>query len=205
MWYVVVFRKGDTIVAIKQLTTKGNIWKCNNGYWGGSIRYIDEKGIRRRKGFGAKTKKEILIKIKNYKLQFQKEVEETDETKKKIKESMQKWLETFKYPSIERTSYDRIEFVARNYIYPNLGDKRIINITATDLHEILVQMMQKGYSHTTVKKVYCLMNEYFRYLYSEDLIPKNPMKNVNMIKKDNFLAAQGKDIIATRDSITIFK
>ena len=188
---------------IKQLTTKGNVWKRTDGYWNGDIRYIDEKGNQRRKCFGARTKKEILIKLQGYKLQFQEEVDEAEGKTLTLKKSMKTWLETFKYTSVETTTYDRNEFTAKEYIYPILGDKYIVNITAADVHEILVRMMQKGYSHSTVKKVYSLMNQYFRYIYSEDLIPKNPMKNVRMIKKDIFLSAQGKDDLPTRDSITI--
>ena len=47
--------------------------------------------------------------------------------------------------------------------------------------------MDKNYAYTTVKKAYVVLNEYFRYLYTEGLITKNPMDNVEMIKKANFL------------------
>ena len=35
---------------------------------------------------------------------------------------MQSWLELFKFPSVERTTYDRCECTARNQIYPLLGE-----------------------------------------------------------------------------------
>lgn len=191
-------------MAFKQLASKGKVRKRKDGYWCSEIRYLDENGIRKRKTFGSKTKKEAQQKIRDYKIQFQKEVDEADEMKKTLKESLQNWLEVFKYPSVERTTYDRYEYVANYCIYPILGDKLIINITAEDTYGLIVEMMRKGYSHSTVKKTYSLMNQYFRYLYSEELIPKNPMKKVNMIKKDNFLSSQGKENLPKRDSITIF-
>ena len=46
--------------------------------------------------------------------------------------------------------------------------------------------MNKGYAYTTVKKAYVVLNEYFRCLYREELIPKNPLANVKMIKKAIF-------------------
>lgn len=190
-------------MALKQLTTKGRVYHRKDDYWMGDIRYIDENGIRRRKAFGAKTKKEALQKIRDYKIQFQKEVEEADETKKTLQESMSKWLRIFKYPTVARATYDSSEGTAKNYIYPIIGEKLIGDITAADLKSILTNMMNKGYVHSTVKHTYTLLNQYFRYLYSEDIIPKNPMQNVSMIKKANFLSIQGKEEVEPRDEIII--
>lgn len=43
----------------------------------------------------------------------------------------------------------------------------------------------KVLSFSTVKKAYVLLNEYFRTMYLETMISKNPMDNVEMIKKAN--------------------
>ena len=59
-------------------------------------------------------------------------------------------------------------------------------------------------AHATVKKAYVLLNEYFRYLYREELIPKNPMSNVEMIKKSNFLSAQNKENLPECETVIIF-
>ena len=52
-------------------------------------------------------------------------------------------------------------------------------------------------------KVYVLLNEYFRYLYQQEIITKNPMANVEMIKKANFMSAQGKENLPPTDTITV--
>ena len=49
-----------------------------------------------------------------------------------------------------------------------------------------------------------MLNEYFRYLYREELISKNPMSNVEMIKKSNFLSAQNKENLPECETVTIF-
>ena len=64
--------------------------------------------------------------------------------------------------------------------------------------------MNKGYAYTTVKKAYVVLNEYFRYLYREELIPKNPMANVEMMKKGNFLSAQDEENLPECETVTIF-
>ena len=64
--------------------------------------------------------------------------------------------------------------------------------------------MNEGYAYTTVKKVYNLLTDYFRYLTQQELIQKNPMTAAPMIKKANFLAAQGKENRPTSETVTTF-
>ena len=190
-------------MALKKLLNKGTVYKRSDNRWGGMVSYHDEQGVYRRKSFCAPTKKAVLKKIGDYIEFFKMEIAEADETKKPLRKSMQKWLEVFQYGTVERATYDRKEDCAKHYIYPRIGDMIISEITSADLNGILTQMMNEGYSHSTVKHVYSLFKEYFRYLCYEEHIPKNPMAYVRMIKKANFLAAQGREIIARSDAVTV--
>ena len=190
-------------MALKKLLNKGTVYKRNDNRWGGAVSYHDEQGVYRRKSFCAPTKKAVLKKIGDYIEFFKMEIAEADETKKPLRKSMQKWLEVFQYGAVERATYDRKEDCAKRYIYPRIGDSIISEVAAADLSGILSQMMIEGYAHSTVKHVYSLFKEYFRYLCYEEHIPKNPMAYVRMIKKANFLAAQGREIIARSDAVTV--
>lgn len=117
---------------------------------------------------------------------------------------MQGWLELFKFPSVERTAYDRCECTARNQIYPLLGDKTVGDITSADIKALLNHFMNEGYAYTTVKKIHNLLGEYFRYLTEQEHIVKNSMTSVPMIKKSNFLAAQEKDNLPENETVTVF-
>ena len=64
--------------------------------------------------------------------------------------------------------------------------------------------MNEGYAYTTVKKVYVILNEYFRYLTQQEIIIKNPMNSAPMIKKSNFLAVQEKENLPEYDTVTVF-
>ena len=64
--------------------------------------------------------------------------------------------------------------------------------------------MTEGYAYTTVKKVHDLLGEYFRYLTEEELLPKNPMNSVPMMKKANFAAAQGEEDVPVNEQVTVF-
>ena len=132
---------------------------------------------------------------------FNQELLESDESRKTLRESMQNWLEVFKFPSVERSTYDRCECTAKHQIYPTLGNKIVSDISAADIKDLLNQKMQSGYAYTTVKKVYVLLGEYFRYLTQQESIIKNPMNSAPMIKSANFLAMQEKE---DEETVTVF-
>lgn len=148
----------------KKLLTNGSAFMRTDDRWGGTVWYLDERGERKRKSFSGTTKQEVNKKMTDYIAAFNQELHESDESKKTLRESMQNWLEVFKFPSVERSTYDRCECTAKHQIYPSLGDKIVSDITAADIKDLLNQKMQSGYAYTTVKKVYVLLGEYFRYL-----------------------------------------
>ena len=191
-------------MSTRKLLTNGNAFKRTDNRWGGVVWYMDEQGERKRKSFSGTTKAEVNKKITKYIADFNNSIIESQESKKKLKESMQNWLEIFKYPSVERTTYDRLECTAKNHIYPEIGDRVVSTIKSSDIKQILNDRMQKGYAYTTVKKIHNLLNEYFRYLMQQEFIQKNPMQSTPMIKKSNFMASQGKENLPTNETITVF-
>ncbi len=188
----------------RKLLTNGNAFKRTDGRWGGVVWYMDEQGERKRKSFSGTTKQAVNRKMTEYIADFENQIIDSDESKKTLKESMQKWLQVFKFPSVEPTTYDRCECSAKHQIYPLLGEKTVGDIKAADVKNMLNHWMNKGYAYTTVKKAYVVLNEYFRYLFKEEIISKNPMANVDMIKKSNFLSAQNKENLPTNETVTVF-
>lgn len=191
-------------MANRKILTNGNTFRRSDNRWGGVVWYRDEQGERKRKSFSGTTKQEVNRKMTDYIANFEKEVNENTEARKPLQEGMQKWLEIFKFPSIERTTYDRYECTAKNQIYPLIGNKIVENVTAADIKQLLNHWMQKGLAWTTVKKVYVILGEYFKYLLQQEIIQKNPMNSAPMIKKGNFLASQNKEDLPVNESITVF-
>ena len=186
-----------------RLTTNGNVFRRTDGRWQSVIWYFDEQGEKNRKVFSSKTKTEAQQKIINYIAQFFEEVRNSDESQKALQESMTHWLQVFKFPSVERTTYDQLECTAQHQVYPLIGDKIVSDITAADLKSVLNHWMEQGYAYTTAKKVYILLNEYFRYLTEEGFVQKNPMQSVPMMKKTNFLAAQDKECVPEQETVSV--
>ena len=184
--------------------TNGNAFKLTDGRWCGVVWYMDEHGERKRKSFFGTAKSAVNKKMTEYIADFENQTADSDKSKKKLCDSMQNWLRILKFPTVEQTTYDRSECSAKNQIYPLIGEKTVGDITAADVKKLLNYWMNKDYAYTTVKKAYIVLNEYFRYLYTEEMIPKNPMDNVEMIKKSNFLSAQNKEDLPECKTVTIF-
>ena len=191
-------------MAQRKLLTNGNAFVRTDGRWAGVVWYMDEHGERKRKSFSGTTKAEVNRKMTDYVATFDKMVIESDESKKTLEESMGNWLKVFKFPAIERGSYDRLECTAKHQVYPLLGNKVVGDVTSADIRKLLNHWMNEGYAYTTVKKVYNLLTDYFRYLMQQELTAKNPMTAAPMIKKVNFLAAQGKENHPTCETVTTF-
>ena len=191
-------------MATRKLLTNGNAFKRTDGRWGGTVWYMDEAGERRRRSFSGTTKQEVNKKMTAYIENFNNEIEISIEANKTLKESMQNWLQVFKFPSVERTTYDRYECTAINQIYPLIGNKIVGNITAADIKKVLNHWMNEGYAYTTVKKVHVILGDYFKHLTQEELISRNPMNAAPMIKKSNFYAIQEKEELPTNETVTVF-
>ncbi|MBE6549825.1 MAG: site-specific integrase [Ruminococcaceae bacterium] len=191
-------------MATKKLLTNGNAFKRTDGRWGGTVWYMDESGERKRKSFSGTTKQAVNKKMTAYIENFNNEIEASVEANKTLKESMTNWLRVFKFPSVERTTYDRYECTAENQIYPLIGNKIVGNITAADIKKVLNHWMNEGYAYTTVKKVHIILGDYFKHLTQEELITRNPMNAAPMIKKSNFYAIQEKEDLPTNETVTVF-
>lgn len=188
----------------KQLLTNGNAFKRTDGRWGGVVWYKNEKGERKRKSFSGTTKAEVNKKMTDYITKFEEEIIDAIEGNKTVKDSLLNYLQVFKYPNVERVTYDRNEQIYKNQIVPYMGKLIVSNITGADIKRLISTLTDKGYSFSTVKQTYNLLNEYFDYLMREEFIKKNPMNAVPTIKKSNYLAKQNKEVLPVCETITVF-
>lgn len=89
----------------KKLLTNGSAFKRTDGRWCGVVWYMDEHGERKRKSFSGTTKQAVNRKMTEYVSEFENQIIDSDESKKMLKDSMQNWLQVFKFPSVEPTTY----------------------------------------------------------------------------------------------------
>ena len=79
-------------MSARKLLTNGNAFKRTDNRWGGVVWYMDESGERKRKSFSGTTKAEVNKKMTEYIAAFNDSIIESQETKKRLKDSMQNWL-----------------------------------------------------------------------------------------------------------------
>ena len=137
--------------------TNGNIFKRTDGRWNGVVWYSDEQGAKKRKSFCGTTKQEVKGKLSAYLAALDRQLTASDESKANLEESMGIWLRVFKFPSVDRGTYDRLECTAKHQIYPILGGKVVGDITSADIKALLNHWMNEGYAYTTVRKVYNIL------------------------------------------------
>lgn len=69
-----------------------------------------------------------------------------------------------------------------NWIYPALGGFKLPDITAANISALLLSIQSQGRSHSTVVKVYTILQGLFKMAYMNDLIDRNPMDKVERPK-----------------------
>ena len=104
----------------REILTNGSAFKRTDGRWCGVVWYKDEHGERKRKSFSGTTKAEVNKKMKKYIVEFNEDKNDSVESLKTLEEGLQNWLQVFKFPAVERTTYDRAESIAKNQIYSNI-------------------------------------------------------------------------------------
>ena len=93
-----------------KLLTMGTASQNSNGRWNASVWYLDEHGERKRKAFSGKTKKAVQDRLNEYVADFHEQVKAaSDKCNQKLRDGMMEWLKVFKYPSVQRVTYDRYE------------------------------------------------------------------------------------------------
>lgn len=112
--------------------------------------------------------------------------------------NIEKWLKFDKYGNLKGTSYDRLEQVYKNQIAPYIGDLKTSEITPIDCKKILQKNLEKGYSYSTLLKIYRLLNEFFNNLEDEGKVETSPMRKIKPYRKE-FVKEQQANVREARD------
>ena len=97
------------------------------------------------------------------------------------------WLYNEKYGTVKGTSFDRLEGILLHQIVPaveTLRHYRLKDIDSKDIKAILKYNLDKGYSYSTLLKIYRFLNEFLQHQFLGGVIPRNPVQQVKMYKKE---------------------
>ena len=125
---------------------------------------------------------------------------------KQLRDVMEEWLKLYKKDELKDRSYDRIESIFNTHIKnTDLGrmteDRITSDIIQKHLRDLRSVKDNSPLSYSSVKKVYELLNQFFKYRYARD--PHgNPMLTVPKLKKEKIEQKRGKDI-TIKEEMTI--
>ena len=99
-----------------------------------------------------------------------------------------------KRSKIKENSYIRLRQVVDSYILPEAGYINLGDLSYNDCEYILDKVTNKGYSLSTIKKVYDALNGCLRWAVEKDDLLKSPMKGLEKPTKGNEIIKPPKEM-----------
>ncbi len=129
-------------------------------------------------------------------LKVQQELDRGKVIPKKVRLSiiLQDYLENMKKGKVKATTYDRAESTFNHHIKNEpIGRMQLANIESEDIQKLLLNKCEEGLSESSIKKIYNLLSEFFRYVTAKRVVNYNPMELVTMPHSSN-IQYQAKDM-----------
>lgn len=126
-----------------------------------------------------------------------------DSGKYLLKTTMKAWIDERKQNKLKATSLDTIESTFTHHVQNQpIGNLQFSRVTSADINKHLRHSQNKGYSLSTVKKIYSLFNQYFNDVYAKDKA-HNPMLDVESITKKDYDVQIERSIYDEDDDIFV--
>ncbi len=106
--------------------------------------------------------------------------------RRKLDTYFRSWLETDRRKVWKPSTYDTMKNVYRLQIKSALGDFQLGQIETKDIQRLLDQEPEEGFSYTTAKHVFVILNSLFLYAFEVGDLPRNPMDRVRRPRKKEF-------------------
>ena len=150
----------------------GNIQKRKDGRWECSIMIgFQADGRRKRKSFYGRTRAEALEKMKNYRDMMQNGLQVDPDLL--FEDWADTWFEGHK-ENISPTSQDTYEYTLRA-LQTALGKRKLMEIRALDIENVLLNFRQAGKSDSYVSKARGMLFQIMKKAEANELIRRNPV------------------------------
>lgn len=125
-----------------------------------------------------KTPQECMDKMRQFELAGKKQ--NLSSSQIILLDAMNEWLTNIKKTTLKQQSYIRLQSTIKNQIgESDIGHFRYQSISSKELQTLINNLNAKEYSHSTIKKTYDCLNDFYRYVSAKDKID-NPMLLVTM-------------------------
>lgn len=136
------------------------------------------------KAFYGSNELDVKVKVRDFiegQLQGQDEQKAYDEL---LSTDIEKWLYNEKYGSTKSVSFDRLEQIYLNQIKAYIKDIQTKDANAITCKAILHENLIKGYSYSTLLKVYRLLKAFFSDRVKDGSLAVSPMNTVKFYSKE---------------------
>ena len=146
------------------------------------------------------TNKEVERKLEEFKIRTLKK--EVIPQKIFVNTYIEKWMETVKRPSLKAASFDRLERTYLTQIKDSrVGRCQLGNITSMDVQG-LINEKSRTLSYSSLKKIYELLNGCFEYAVICREMDFNPVRAVQMPKKENLNKKEKQMGVFSKEELT---
>ena len=99
----------------------------------------------------------------------------------RLETALEDYLFDIKQSKLKAISFDRVESTFKHHIKNEpLGKMQLGSVATKDIQKLLAKKCREGLSVSSIKKIYNLLNEFFRYATATREISYNPMLLVDM-------------------------
>ena len=175
--------KNKTLKGTRRKNGEGSIYQEKDGRWVGAVRMEQDDGTRIRKKVYGKSRTEVSKKLVELTGRMS-IVKNSNLTNKTFGELFKEWLLIFKQSAVAPRTF---EGNFRNYnihIKPYVGKMKIEDITTPVVQQVINELLAKGLSTNTVKKVKFLFNQFFEYAVDCEWVLTNPTLRVKIRSRD---------------------
>lgn len=157
-------------------------------------------GKIKRKTFYGKTKKEVDLKLQEYKLKLNKSELPTDD-KITFEQWYYTWLFDFRIHDLKPSTFEKYYGIYNNYVLNStIGSMKIVDIRSTHIQRYFNSLLEEGKTAERVKGIKRYINAGFHAALKHGYINKNYCTNTTLPK----VVKENKITVLTKDEQKIF-
>lgn len=133
---------------------EGSIYQrtSDQRWMGVALLGYDQTGKPIRKSVTAKTRNEVVQKLKRLRRQIEAGVP-TPDTALKVSQLFDRWFEDVLRHQVAPSAASNYKTIAVNHVLPTLGNKRVADLKVTDVDRLLSKKIDSGLSSSTVRRI----------------------------------------------------
>lgn len=170
-------------MASRRQNGEGTIYQRKNGLWVCELTIgYDMDGKRIRKTLSSMDLEKLKAKVNEtkYKADIGIIIQSNHYT---LNDWIQIWLDTYVHGNVKTKTYDNYVYAFEKHIKPSIGGFQISRVTNVIIQSFINCIANQGYSLSTIKKPYIVLNQALKKAVSNQLIAKNPCEGIVLPKK----------------------